>query len=441
MYPEIPGFKILKMLGEGAMASVYLAIDESLDRKVALKVMSETLVHDPVFLDRFLAEAKDTAKFIHPGIVSIYAMGEHDDDHYLVLEYLESGTLKDRQRARLQHKKETNDESESLFTAQESLTILGQLADALSYAHSKKVVHRDIKPANILFRSNGQAVLSDFGIAKSVTENRELTQTGFSVGTPAYMSPEQKIGADIDTRSDLYSVGVVFYELLTGHKPTHTHTGNFADLRRELSAAVPQLPAEHSQLQPLLDKLLATDPDDRFQTASELLDAIDDMSGGSSRSSGDRTVIRRAGGASSAAPAKKSKVLVYALIAVVVLAGGGFATWRLLPEPPPQVAPVDEKTAQEIVGMLDTANLYQQMEQLIDPPGGNAAELYRRVLDKQSGNPSALEGLNQILDRLITEIESDIQGGKITEARDRIDLALFYYPDNKKLLKLKKDAG
>jgi len=441
VYPEIPGFKIIKMLGEGAMASVYLAIDESLDRKVALKVMSETLVHDPVFLDRFLAEAKDTAKFIHPGIVSIYAMGEHDDDHYLVLEYLESGTLKDRQRARQQHKKETHDETETLFTAQESLTILAQLADALSYAHSKKVVHRDIKPANILFRSNGQAVLSDFGIAKSVTENRELTQTGFSVGTPAYMSPEQKIGADIDTRSDLYSVGVVFYELLTGHKPTHTHTGNFADLRRELSAAVPQLPAEHAQLQPLVDKLLATDPDDRFQTASELLDAIDDFTGGSSRSSGDRTVIRRAGGASSAAPVKKSKVMVLALVAVVLMTGGGFAAWKFMPEPPPEVLPVDAKTAELIDGKLATANLFHEMGNLIDPPVSNAAEQYREVLSLQPGNPFALEGLDNILDELVAQIESDLEARQVQQARDRIELALHYYPDNKKLLRLLEDAG
>lgn len=441
MYPEIPGFKIINLLGEGAMASVYLATDESLDRKVALKVMSDSLVHDPVFLDRFLAEAKDTAKFIHPGIVSIYAMGEHDDDHYLVLEYLEAGTLKDRQRARLQHKKETNDESETLFTAEESLTILAQLADALSYAHSKKVVHRDIKPANILFRSNGQAVLSDFGIAKSVTENRELTQTGFSVGTPAYMSPEQKIGADIDTRSDLYSVGVVFFELLTGHKPIHTHTGNFADLRRELSAAVPQLPAEHAQLQPLLDKLLATDPDDRFQTASELLDAIDDYTGGGSRSSGDRTVIRRAGGTASPSPAKKSKVMVIAVITLVLLLAGGAGAWKFMPEPPPEVVPVDAKTAEEIDGLLATANLFHEMQNLIDPPSSNAAELYRRVLEKQPGNPFALEGLNQVLEELITEIKADLEGGQVTEAKHRIELALHYYPDNKKLLRLLEDAG
>jgi serine/threonine-protein kinase PpkA len=427
VYPEIPGFKIIKMLGEGAMASVYLALDESLDRKVALKVMSESLVHDPVFLDRFLAEAKDTAKFIHPGIVSIYAMGEHNDDHYLVLEYLESGTLKDLQREKLRQKQEAGDESEALFSAQESLTILGQLADALAYAHGKKVVHRDIKPANILFRSNGQAVLSDFGIAKSVTENRELTQTGFSVGTPAYMSPEQKIGADIDTRSDLYSVGVVFYELLTGHKPKHSSTGNFAELRRELSAAVPQLPSHVAHLQPLLDKLMATDPDDRFQTADDLLDAIEDYTEG-------REVVRHTA-------VRKSRGLVYAAVAVLLLAIGGAAAWKFMPEPPPEVVPVDAKTAEEIEGLLATANLFHEMQNLIDPPVSNAAEQYRRVLELQPGNPYALQGLDEVLDEIITEIKADLEGGQLNEARERIELALHYYPDNKKLLRLLEDAG
>ena len=441
MHPEIPGFKITNMLGEGAMACVYLAIDESLDRKVALKVMSESLVHDQVFLDRFLAEAKDTAKFIHPGIVSIYAMGEHDDDHYLVLEYLESGTLKDRQKARRQFKKESNDDSTELFTSEECLTLLAQLADALSYAHSKKVVHRDIKPANILFRSNGQAVLSDFGIAKSVTENRELTQTGSSVGTPAYMSPEQKIGAAIDGRSDLYSLGVVFFEILAGHKPIHTSTGNFADLRRELSAAVPQLPAGMSDLQPLVDKLLATDPDDRFQTAAELLDVIDEMTGGRSSATGDRTVIRRAGGSAPVAAGQKTKVPIIAAVAVLLIAAGGVATWKFMPEPAAEVIPVDAKTAEEIDGLLATANLFHEMQNLIDPPSSNAAELYRRVLEMQPGNTYALEGLQQVLDELLVEVESDISNGDVVQARNRIELALHYYPDNKKLLQLQEEAG
>jgi serine/threonine protein kinase len=436
VYPEIPGFKIVDMLGEGAMARVFLAIDEGLDRKVAIKVMSETLVHDQVFLDRFLAEAKDTAKFIHPGIVSIYATGVHGDEHYLVLEYLESGTLKDRQKARARHMRENNEEMGHLFSPRESLTVLAQLADALAYAHSKKVVHRDIKPANILFRSNGQAVLSDFGIAKSVSDKRELTQTGFAVGTPAYMSPEQKLGADIDTRSDLYSVGVVFFELLTGRKPHHAATGNFAEMRRELDAKAPKLPDDLSHLQDLLDKMLANDPDQRYQTATELLRDIEALTGTSFK--GDETVIRKAIGHG---PVAKSKTKIFALIAVVLLLAGALATWKLLPEPVAEVAQVDEKTAQEIVGLLGTAELFHEMQNLVYPPSSNAAELYRRILDLQPGNPDAIAGLRQIQDQVLLEIESELKSGQLIQARNQIELALHYFPDSKKLADLQQQTG
>jgi serine/threonine protein kinase len=255
------------------------------------------------------------------------------------------------------------------------------------------------------------------------------------------MSPEQKIGADIDTRSDLYSVGVVFFELLTGHKPTHSHTGNFADLRRELSAAVPQLPADFAYLQPMLDRLLATDPDDRFQTAAELLDAIDEMSGGTSRASGDRTVIRQSGTVAPAPSVKKSKTLVIAAVVVVVLASGGFSAWKFMPEPPPEVVPVDARTAEEIDGLLATANLFHEMQNLIDPPSSNSAELYRRVLEMQPGNPFAIEGLNQVLNEIIVVIEADIDSGEKAAARARIELALHYYPENKKLLRLLEDVS
>ena len=132
MFPEITGFKITKMLGEGAMAKVFLAIDNSLDRKVAMKVMTKSLAQDPTFRDRFLAEAKDTAKFIHPGIVSIYSTGVQDDNYYLVLGYLESGTLKERQRSRRQLSLENDGDTDQLFSAEESLELLAQLAEMLS---------------------------------------------------------------------------------------------------------------------------------------------------------------------------------------------------------------------------------------------------------------------------------------------------------------------
>ncbi len=446
MFPEIPGFKITEMIGEGAMARVFLAIDEALDRKVALKVMNQSLAHDPTFRDRFLAEAKDTAKFIHPGIVSIYSTGVQDDNYYLVLEYLESGTLKERQRARLQFNRENNGKTGQLFSAQESLILLAQLADALAYAHSKKVIHRDIKPANILFRSNGQAVLSDFGIAKSVTENRELTMTGYSVGTPAYMSPEQKLGADIDTRSDLYSVGVVFYELLTGSKPYRTRTGNYADLRKELDAEVPQLPDELSYLQAILDKLLAKDPDKRFQSAGELLTAVEQISGTAGSVLSDATVIQKSVLPSAQTePSGKSrfskKNLLIGGIAATVIALAAVATWQFLPESAPEIAPVDEATAQKIEGLLGTAEIFLQMGDLIDAGPSNAVDVYKRVLEMQAGNPQATAGMAAALEQILVQIKSDIETGNLKSAENLILLSEHYFPDNKDLADLREQAG
>ncbi len=446
MFPEIPGFKITELIGEGAMARVFLAIDEALDRKVALKVMNQSLAHDPTFRDRFLAEAKDTAKFIHPGIVSIYSTGVEDDNYYLVLEYLESGTLKERQRARLQFKQENNGETEHLFSAQESLILLAQLADALAYAHSKKVIHRDIKPANILFRSNGQAVLSDFGIAKSVTENRELTMTGYSVGTPAYMSPEQKLGADIDTRSDLYSVGVVFYELLTGSKPYRSRTGNYADLRKELDAEVPRLPDEFSHLQGILDKLLAKDPDRRFQSAGELLTAVEQISGTSGSLLSDATVIQKSGLPSAKQePSSQSrfskKSLLIGAIAATAIVLASVATWQFLPEPAPEIAPVDEATAQKIEGLLGTADIFLQMGDLIDAGPSNAVDVYKRVLEMQAGNPQATAGMATALEQILIQIKSDIEAGDLKSAENLILLSEHYYPDNEDLADLREQAG
>jgi serine/threonine-protein kinase PpkA len=446
VFPEIPGFKIIELIGEGAMARVFLAIDDALDRKVALKVMNQSLAHDPTFRDRFLAEAKDTAKFIHPGIVSIYSTGVQNDNYYLVLEYIESGTLKERQRARLQFSRENERETDPLFSTQESLVLLAQLADALSYAHSKKVIHRDIKPANIMFRSNGQAVLTDFGIAKSVTENRELTLTGYSVGTPAYMSPEQKLGADIDICSDLYSVGVVFYELLTGYKPYQTGTGNYADLRRELDADVPELPTGLSYLQPMLDKLLAKDPDDRYQSASELLDVIEQVSGSSTAASSDATVIQRSKRPSVKAKlsgkirfSRKTQLIIGST--AILMAAASTATWLFLPEPVPEVVTVDAETAQKIEGLLGTADIFLQMGDLIDAGPSNAVDVYSRVLGMQAGNPKALVGMQSALEQILMQIETDIETGDLKAARNLIQLSEHYFPDDENLADLRAQAG
>jgi serine/threonine-protein kinase PpkA len=443
VFPEIPGFTIIELIGEGAMARVFLAVQNNLNRKVALKVMNQSLAHDPAFRGRFLAEAEDTAKFIHPGIVTIYNTDVYDNNYYLVLEYLEAGTLKDREVARQQHSLEQGGKTNPLFSAQESLVLMAQLADALAYAHSKNIIHRDIKPANIMFRSDGRAVLSDFGIAKSVTENRELTLTGYSVGTPAYMSPEQKLGADIDARSDLYSLGVVFFELLTGRKPYNTRTGNYADLRKEWEAAVPELPSELSHLQPLINKLLAKNPDERYQSAGELLQAIKQQSGSAATLIEDATVFQP--GVTRTAGAARGRTLVRRSLlgglAVVTVGLIGISVLKLRPEPPPEVVPVSEETAEEINGLLGTAELFLDSSGfLINAGPNNAVAIFKRVLELQAGNPRALKGLESAQERIIAEITADIEAGDRQKAQELIELVALYFPDDARLASLREKA-
>ncbi|WP_338497082.1 MULTISPECIES: serine/threonine-protein kinase [Pseudomonas] len=259
---QIPGYDIEGEIGEGAMASVYLATQRSLERKVALKVMAAALAADPTFCERFLREGKTLARLSHPHTVTIHDIGNVGELYYMAMEYLPNGTLKERIAAGL--------------TPEQGLIYIRQIASALGYAHGLGLVHRDVKPANILFRADGTAVLSDFGIAKSLDDRTQFTQAGFAVGTPSYMSPEQARGQDIDGRADLYALGVVLYEILVGKLP---YTGNDAlsTALAHLTEPLPELPVHHGRYQDVLRKLLAKDPAERFPDAAALLRALDNL--------------------------------------------------------------------------------------------------------------------------------------------------------------------
>ncbi|WLI12708.1 MULTISPECIES: serine/threonine-protein kinase [Pseudomonas] len=269
----IPGYDIDGEIGEGAMASVYLATQRSLERKVALKVMAAALAADPSFCERFLREGKTLARLSHPHTVTIHDIGHVGELYYMAMEFLPNGTLKERIAAGL--------------TPEQGLIYIRQIASALGYAHGLGLVHRDVKPANILFRADGTAVLSDFGIAKSMDDRTQFTQAGFAVGTPSYMSPEQARGQDIDGRADLYALGVVLYEILVGKLP---YTGNDAlsTALAHLTEPLPELPVHHGRYQEVLRKLLAKDPVERFPDAKALLQALDNLP----RESVDATTIR-----------------------------------------------------------------------------------------------------------------------------------------------------
>ncbi|MDQ2075613.1 bifunctional serine/threonine-protein kinase/formylglycine-generating enzyme family protein [Marinimicrobium sp. ABcell2] len=261
---QIPGYRIIRKINQGGMSSVYLAIQLSVGREVALKVMSPALNSDPVFSERFQREANIVGQLSHPHIVSIYDIGRHENFNYIAMDYLAGGSVHDKMA--------------SGISVQEALRITGEVAKALDHAHEKGYIHRDIKPENILFREDGSAVLTDFGVAKTVSSASRMTNAGTVVGTPHYMSPEQTRGKPVDGRADIYSLGVVFYEMLTGRVPYQAEEA-VAVAVKHLTAPIPRLPAQYQPYQKIIDKLLAKEPEDRYQRGRDLVQAIDALEG------------------------------------------------------------------------------------------------------------------------------------------------------------------
>lgn len=259
---QIPGYRVVRKINQGGMSTVYLAIQISVGRVVALKVMSPQLTNDPAFSERFQREATIVGQLSHPNIVAIYDIGRHDDLNYIAMDYLPNGSVHDRMASGL--------------TGEETLRITRDIASALDHAHEKGYIHRDIKPENILFRTDNSAVLSDFGVARGLAINSRMTHVGTVVGTPHYMSPEQTKGNSVDGRSDLYSLGVVFYEMLTGSLPYQGEEAVTIALKH-ISAPIPKLPLQYLAYQKILDKLLAKDPEQRFQRGRDLIQAIDEL--------------------------------------------------------------------------------------------------------------------------------------------------------------------
>lgn len=256
----IPGYELIRELGAGGMATVYLAIQRSLDRKVALKVMKRNIDDVEKFEKRFLVEGRTMAKLPHRNIVSVYDIVKSDDATYIAMEYLEGGTLSQKMKDGL--------------SLGDAISVVVQIAQALQFAHEHGVVHRDLKPANIMYRDAHTPVLTDFGIAKQqdATATR-LTQTGMLVGTPTYMSPEQINALEVDGRSDLYALGVLFYELLTGTPPFAGDTP-IAVLMAHLTQPPPPLPSQFVDFQPVLDRMLAKNRDERFASLKEFTRAL-----------------------------------------------------------------------------------------------------------------------------------------------------------------------
>jgi len=256
-------FRIVERIGAGGMATVFKAYQPNLDRYVAIKVLPAYHARDPIFVKRFAQEARSVAKLVHPNILQIHDFGEEEGITYIVMEYVDGGTLKDRLKRPI--------------TVAEAVDYMIQAAEGLNCAHTNGIVHRDVKPANMLLRRDGYLLLSDFGIAKILEGTTNLTRVGTGIGTPQYMSPEQGTGQAVDRRSDIYSLGIVLFHCLAGRVPftaenpltitvKHLNEPLPVELLRKVNVPAP--------IEQVVVKMTAKQAQDRYQTTDELINAL-----------------------------------------------------------------------------------------------------------------------------------------------------------------------
>ena len=258
-------YELRGLVGSGGMANVFLAHDEVLDRDVALKLLKDQYAENEEFVERFKREARSAASLSHPHIVPVFAWGETGDGmYYIAMEYLRGGTLKERIM------------SKGALPARTAAAVALQIAEALQAAHEQGMIHRDIKPRNILITDSGNVKVADFGIAHAA-EASTISDLGDILGSVKYMSPEQAIGEPVGPESDLYSLGVVLYEMLTGRVPFEVATPTDVPIKH--AEEPPPHPKEINPKVPegtdaLVMKLLATDPADRYASAGELIEDL-----------------------------------------------------------------------------------------------------------------------------------------------------------------------
>jgi serine/threonine-protein kinase PpkA len=422
--PSVPGYRISKTLGIGGMATVYLATQVSLQREVALKVLLPQLATNGDYAERFLREGRIAASLQHPHLLTVYDIGGQGELYYMATEFLPDGSLKERI-------------DKGPLRPEAAVKLLAQIAEGLGFLHSKGFVHRDIKPANILFRKNGSAVLADFGIAKAVNAVTVASVAGSAIGTPHYMSPEQARGEKLDGRSDLYSLGVVLYEMLTGTRP---YSGKDA-LSVALMHVTDPIPVLHDRLgfyQPLIDGLMAKSVQKRFQTADELIENLVDFMPVSTTSArhavgelppipedefSTKAIVPLKGPTPAPAAAPKprerrsmlppderkpiSNGILIAMIVALLAVMAGVIWWKLsrpTPAPISIAAPVDAAARAQIETQLQSAGQMLERGLLIEPPDANALAQYRAVLAREPNNSAARAGVEKVAQALLADI-------------------------------------
>lgn len=409
-------YQIQGILGKGAMGVVYKGYDPNIARVVAIKTIHANMLDADSgreLLNRFRNEAQAVGRLNHANIVAIYEFDQDRGTPYFVMEFVEGHDLKTLQK------------DGRRFTPEEAVNIVGAVLSALSYTHQLGIVHRDIKPANIFITHHNQIKLADFGIAR--VDNAELTQLGSVLGTPSYMSPEQCKGVKVDARSDLFSAGVVLYELLVGRKPfggENTHA-----IMHSVLSAEPARPSSHDKSLPrgfdeVLRRALAKKPEDRFPTAEAFRSALLAVVEPPKKSVGTGRWLAGAG-------------LVVLLGALV--AGGWwfkqqqdqrFAPAVVAPAAgtTPAPAPLSAEAQARVERLLEVAEAHFKGGRLVSPQGSNAYEAYQLVLGTDPGNAQALQGIQEVKNRFFKRAQLLAVEGQREDVEKHLALAEKLFP-------------
>jgi eukaryotic-like serine/threonine-protein kinase len=369
-------YTLIERIGSGGMADVWSADDAMLGREVALKFLHERFAQDEQFVERFRREAQSAAGLQHPNVVSVYDRGEHEGRHWIAMEYVQGASLKDLIGRGL--------------SVTEAIEIVRQILAGARFAHERGIVHRDLKPHNVLVDAEGRARVTDFGIARAGAS--EITQTGSVLGTAQYLSPEQAQGLEVTATSDLYSIGVILYEALTGQVPFQAETAVAIALKQVSER--PRRPSElNPKVSPALDavvlKALAKEPENRFQSATEFLRALDAAEADPSGAAlGDTAAYAAAAPVAAAPPeedegsSRRRKLIALAVVGALIAAVVVFALTRSQQVTVPTVIGETQQDAEQILedaGFEVQASTFESCDepQTVaeqDPPAGSEAD-------------------------------------------------------------------
>lgn len=435
-HPDTIGkYNIEGVLGKGAMGVVYKGFDPNIARPVAIKTIHKNLLDSEMgqeMLRRFQTEAQAVGKLSHANIVGIYEFDQYQGTPYFVMEFVEGRDLKSVIK------------EQKIFTLDEAVKLISPVLDGLAYVHEFGIVHRDIKPANIFITNKGVVKIADFGIARM--DNSELTQVGSVLGTPSYMSPEQCIGAGVDARSDLFSTGVMLYELLTGKKPFRADQStaiinNVINLKPENPSAINKnLP---SSIDHVLKKALAKNANQRYQNAAEFKADLEKCKKGK-HVYGPRAPWYIGGGVAAGV--------------IAVVSGLTFALWPkdevvVVPEHtqtelPTQVEqPVTTQPAgsnltpqerDKVERLLEVARAHFLVGRLVSPQGSNALDAYRLVLETDPKNQKALAGVDEVKERFFKRARILWMQGEKEEARQHLALSNQIFAGEPEIAELQK---